>query len=670
MQKKNLLLLICVLFSILYLDAKTSVKKIDDTYYILDTDKMVAAITHPKKGPYDFTTQGGAFRIPSTVVQNKKEYKVISIGEGAFKGCKTLKSLAIPNSITIIERNAFEGCTALTTLTLEDGVTDLKLNYNYNIKQIYSELARMIVGKEKVDEKKLFNDCPLEKLYLGRNLSYVGEFYKRKERNTTYETAFNNKTTIKEITIGNTVTSIEECAFEGCRGLTRIVISSSVTSIGDNAFNCCSSLKFLTLEDGGKDLKLGQIDGYTPYYTRAGLFNGCPLENIYLGRNLSYIYDSQKGYSPFYSIKTLKEIIIGNSVTSIGWYAFRDCSGLKSVVIPNSITKIGNEAFYGCSGLTSITISNSVTSIEEGTFSGCSSLVSIVIPNSVTSIGENAFRGCSALTNVTIPNSVTKIGSWAFDGCTSLTSMEIPESNINIAHNAFNDCPLSLLSNIGRRTKLDYNGTVQLMEKDGQYGIVSTQTGEYIVPLGKYSWINNTRIKGSDTSLSNINPYLTVKEPGSDLVGLINMYSGKLIIPAQYKSFKIIIGSRWADIIVAWDENGNMSLYNDKGTLIVPSGKYDLIGREHGTYLVVGKNKKKGLIDYTNGKVIFPPKHDEFIGTAGSRLVFADNGNPGTAYVYSGDGKLLTSKKFNTWGTREMKVWLINNGLQNMMLYD
>ena len=84
------------------------------------------------------------------------------------------------------------------------------------------------------------------------------------------------------------------------------------------------------------------------------------------------------------------------SVTSIGEWAFADCSSLTSVTIPESVTYIGYYAFDYCSSLTSLTIPNSVTSIGEGAFDYCSSLTSITIPNSVTSIGDRAFRGCSS----------------------------------------------------------------------------------------------------------------------------------------------------------------------------------------------------------------------------------------------------------------------------------
>ena len=82
------------------------------------------------------------------------------------------------------------------------------------------------------------------------------------------------------------------------------------------------------------------------------------------------------------------------SVTSIGIYAFSDCSGLTSVTIPNSVTSIGECAFWACSGLTSVTIGNSVTSIGDYAFCVCSGLTSVTIPNSVKSIEIYAFSGC------------------------------------------------------------------------------------------------------------------------------------------------------------------------------------------------------------------------------------------------------------------------------------
>ena len=117
------------------------------------------------------------------------------------------------------------------------------------------------------------------------------------------------------------------------------------------------------------------------------------------------------------------------SVTSIGWFAFYNCSGLTSVTIPNPVTEIGYSAFFGCRGLTSVTIPTSLKTIGERAFKDCQSLTSVAIPNSVTAIGDLAFYNCSALTSVSIGNSVTTIGDLAFWNCSGLTSIVVASGN-------------------------------------------------------------------------------------------------------------------------------------------------------------------------------------------------------------------------------------------------
>ncbi|MBO7215089.1 MAG: leucine-rich repeat domain-containing protein [Clostridia bacterium] len=98
--------------------------------------------------------------------------------------------------------------------------------------------------------------------------------------------------------------------------------------------------------------------------------------------------------------RTLTNIVIPNSVTSIGDKAFYDCDSLTSVVIGDSVTSIGYRAFSGCDSLTSVTIGNSVTSIGDEAFSDCDSLASVTIGNSVTSIGDDVFYYCRKLVEV------------------------------------------------------------------------------------------------------------------------------------------------------------------------------------------------------------------------------------------------------------------------------
>ena len=143
---------------------------------------------------------------------------------------------------------------------------------------------------------------------------------------------------------------------------------------------------------------------------------------------------------PWSPYSDVKQVIIGDGVTTIGGSAFSYCSSLTSVTIGSSVTDIGSSAFSGCSSLTSVTIGSSVTEIGGYAFSGCSSLTSLTIPNSVTDIGSSAFSGCSSLTSVTIGSSVTTIGSGAFFSCSSLTSVTIGNSVTEIGYYAFSGC--------------------------------------------------------------------------------------------------------------------------------------------------------------------------------------------------------------------------------------
>ena len=130
-------------------------------------------------------------------------------------------------------------------------------------------------------------------------------------------------------------------------------------------------------------------------------------------------------YAP--AVKSFDELQYFVNVTSIGRYAFENCSSLTSITIPESVIEIGEiggGVFRDCSSLTSITIPEGVTSIPSMTFFGCSSLTSITIPDSVTTIGNYAFKGCSSLTSITIPEGVTSIGNVAFSGCTCLTEFK------------------------------------------------------------------------------------------------------------------------------------------------------------------------------------------------------------------------------------------------------
>ena len=152
------------------------------------------------------------------------------------------------------------------------------------------------------------------------------------------------------------------------------------------------------------------------------------------------ICDWAFGWSKFIGRRSLTSLVIPDSVTNIGDYAFSGCSSLSSVVIPDRVTSIGDCAFENCSSLTDIVIPDGVTSIGDCAFEGCRSLTDIVIPDDVTSIGDCAFEGCRSLTDIVIPDGVTSIGDCAFENCFSLTGIVIPDSVTGIGKFAFSGC--------------------------------------------------------------------------------------------------------------------------------------------------------------------------------------------------------------------------------------
>ena len=136
----------------------------------------------------------------------------------------------------------------------------------------------------------------------------------------------------------------------------------------------------------------------------------------------------------------ITSVVILNSITKIGMWAFRDCTSLAEITIPNSVTEIEEFAFFCCEALTSVTIPDSVTVIRQNVFEGCTGLKEIIIPNSVTEIEFMAFCDCESLTTVNIPESVTKIEGNAFECCTGLKAVAIPEA-VTVMEDAFIDCP-------------------------------------------------------------------------------------------------------------------------------------------------------------------------------------------------------------------------------------
>lgn len=147
------------------------------------------------------------------------------------------------------------------------------------------------------------------------------------------------------------------------------------------------------------------------------------------------------GNYAFEDCSALKMLDIPQSVTEIGSKAFRACSALTSLALPETVNRIGNTAFQGCSNLETINIPSGVKLIEKDTFHGCEKLNDVTIPAGVTLIGNSAFKACKTFRNINIPKGVTKIDYFAFEDCTQLETVGIPSTATNIRNFAFRNCP-------------------------------------------------------------------------------------------------------------------------------------------------------------------------------------------------------------------------------------
>ena len=230
-----------------------------------------------------------------------------------------------------------------------------------------------------------------------------------------------------------------DSAFSFCSSLSEIVIPSSVTSIGDGAFSRCSSLKYISIPKS-----VISLNG-NPFARWDGKLE-CLSPNFVYEDDVLFNKDKSRIIS--FRNQNIKSYVIPSSVTSIGDSAFSWCSSLSEIVIPSSVTSIGDGAFYDCYSLSEIVIPSSVTSIGDSAFSYCSSLSEIVIPSSVSSIGDSAFSDCRSLSEIVIPSSVTSIGDSAFYCCSSLKYISIPKSVIGLNGNPFTrwDSKLECLS--------------------------------------------------------------------------------------------------------------------------------------------------------------------------------------------------------------------------------
>lgn len=419
--------------------------------------------------------------------------------KAAFYNCSALESVSIPASVIYMDE-AFSGCSSLKNVTFEDGDLTLtmhhdfgvcpaidsvyigrnidtqggppffqdrgeqcvnKVNFGNNVTIIPKNLLRTTListvaipdGVAEIGEAA-FQMCPnLASVSMGSNLTKIDDY------------AFGDCQTLKDITLPSSLQTIGLAAFSGCKSLEAVSIPGSVEQIGSFAFNACTNLKEVRFEDS--DVQLEMTGEY--------IFRYCPVERLYIGRNLSYspftstdvtsvefgnkvtiipksICSSSKieevtipdnvteiGSSAFNKCKSLSKVALGKGLKKIGDYAFNESPKFSSLVLPESLDTICKYAFYGCKSIREVSIPASVKSLGEYAFAYIDSLRTAAIPATIKSIPDYAFAGCRNLEAINLPEGIEEIGKSAFQGCGAQSHLEMPSTLLNVKDYAFAD---------------------------------------------------------------------------------------------------------------------------------------------------------------------------------------------------------------------------------------
>jgi len=446
-------------------------------------------------------TISGDIVIPSSVTYSGNTYTVTSVSDYAFSDARDITSVSIPGTVTSLGNRAFGDCHGLTKITFEESSQPLSIVCGY-----YGS----------------FQYCDADKsVYAYRNLT------PNEENSPFYE--------VTSVTVGGKATTVTSCLFKGQDKLTSITIGSSVKSIGNYAFNGCGD------RDGVVELVLTLGNNVTSIGT--GAFYGCEaLKSLTLPSTMKLVDNCAFQYSGIYSL------VIPAAVDSIGERAFGDCHNLAdihiencdrplkmkegyygpfnfsdadktvyigrnlkltedgnpfinatSVVFSNNVTAINKNLLYGSKKLTSITIGSGVTTIGDGAFYDCGDDEGVVelelsIGKNVTNIGMNAFYSCEALRSLTLPSTLKLVSGYAFSK-TGISSIVIPAAVDSLGDRVFGECPNLASIHIENNSK-------ELIMRNGYYGTFAYSDAEKTVYVGRNLKLNDKTTAFGDNAIS------------------------------------------------------------------------------------------------------------------------------------------------------------------------
>lgn len=415
----------------------------------------------------------------AVIVSNVAGIPVTKVASYAFKQCKILKTVELPETVTMIGGYTFSECISLTTINLE------------NVTEIYDGTFD---GCEKLE-----NICidKVTKLY-----PYV----------------FSRCSSLTEIDIPNCITEIPSAAFMSCYSLQKLNLSENVIIIGADAFAGCAFETFALPKN------LVRLGGKA--------FSGCSnLRSIEIPHGVTTIEEET-----FYECTSLADIKLHDDIISIRDLAFKDCA-IENIKLPSNLQLIHGEAFRGCKNLKELNLPKDI--VVEGGFSvnGCESLINLTIPDTVSSVASWAFAGCKNIKSITIPEGVTKIETWTFSGCIRLESITLPDSLISIEHGAFVGCVsltnIVIPKNVTYLDKDAFDNCLNLVEVVNKSPWITIEKGENAnYSIGYYALAIYNSNDTFTSKLTNDNGYIVYTDGNEKILVAYQGTATALTIPS------------------------------------------------------------------------------------------------------------------------------------------
>lgn len=397
---------------------------------------------------------------------------ITAIPAGIFKNNTNLKTVIIPSSVTTIEANAFEGCTGLTAVTVPDSVTSIGTRAFYGCTGLTE--VKLPAGLTAIPDYCFYGCTGLTEMDLPDSVTTIGNY------------AYRGCTGLKTVYLHEGLTTIGKSAFYGCTGLETVNIPASVQSISCSSssdapfYNCDSKL---TIYCTAAEQPTGWSNYWDDYksYSSLKVVYGVPQADVEFWLQLDKTQDtilipdsvSAIPTDAFANNSTVKKIVLGTGVKSIGSYAFDYCTNLAFVYIPETVETIAENAFYNCSsaalyssvaqkadgwasnwnyyGSSRIMPTYLGVSLQEAEYwAGLDKTQSVIsLPSYIKSLPDSVFSGCTNITTVDLPEGLKSIGSKAFYNCSGLQELFIPVSVTSVASDAFRNAGLQRITFAG-----------------------------------------------------------------------------------------------------------------------------------------------------------------------------------------------------------------------------